>query len=691
AAGSPAYRSLAVAQSTAAALQQRVAALTVGLAVGTVRVSPAILAAHVALTDSTKVAQVMAALRADPSVASVSRDLIYTIRDGAPAPQAVRFVPFRGAAVGSARPAGAATALPNDPDYALQSWNANMTDLPRAWAITTGSSAFTIADIDMGVRFDDPTLAANLTSDGYDFVSQTTLVDLGYDSLGTICGGGGTFTTIDGDGNGPDPDPTDPNDLAFDGTNNCWQPAALGDHGQWTSGIIGAVGNDGHAVTGVAWTARIRPIRVLGITGDGIGFDVAQGILYAAGLPATGANGALVTAPSRSPIINLSLGGPGVDPSDEAAIAAAVQAGCLIVASAGNQTTDTPIYPAAYPGVIGVSAVGMDGVIASYSNAGSYVSLAAPGGEYRTDDNGGDGVLGPGWNFVSGQPVLLFGYGTSAAAPHVSGVAALLLAHEPGLTAAQLTARLEQYAARPPNSTRTDEYGWGIVNAYDALTQQDGPPRRRYVRLLDATSGATLKLVPVDATGAFALTQLAAGSYQLVAGEDEAGDGAIGVPGRRFAWAGAAAAPTVYTAASGSSLVQTAGITIGVPNESEPNDDTTSANPLSVGGYVVGQINPPDTADYYRVLIPAAGTYTFETSGVMGACGWGLELDTDLQLFGAGQTVASNDNSGATTGPFCSRITSALSPGTYYVAVTGSAGNGLADHGRYRLQVRAGN
>ncbi|MDE3217095.1 MAG: PPC domain-containing protein, partial [Gemmatimonadota bacterium] len=241
------------------------------------------------------------------------------------------------------------------------------------------------------------------------------------------------------------------------------------------------------------------------------------------------------------------------------------------------------------------------------------------------------------------------------------------------------------------NSTRTDEYGWGIVNAYDALTQQDGPPRRRYVRLLDATSGATLKLVPVDATGAFALTQLAAGSYQLVAGEDEAGDGAIGVPGRRFAWAGAAAAPTVYTAASGSSLVQTAGITIGVPNESEPNDDTTSANPLSVGGYVVGQINPPDTVDYYRVLIPAAGTYTFETSGVMGACGWGLELDTDLQLFGAGQTVASNDNSGATTGPFCSRITSALSPGTYYVAVTGSAGNGLADHGRYRLQVRAGN
>lgn len=691
AAGSPAYRSMDVARSTAAALGQRLAAITRGLPVRDARVSPAILAAHLALTDTAKIGTVMAALRADPSVASVSRDLIYTIRDGAPEPQLARFAGLPAAAAGSTTPAGAATALPDDPYYAFQSWSANIVDLPRAWAVTTGSSAFTIAVIDMGVRFDDPTLAPNLTSDGYDFVSQTTLVDLGYDSLGTYCGGGGTFTTVDGDGNGPDPDPTDPDDISFDSANACWQHAQLGDHGQWTSGIIGAVGNDGRAVTGINWTARIRPIRVLGITGDGIAFDIAQGILYAAGLPATGANGALVTAPSRSPIINLSLGGFGTDPTDEAAVAAAVQAGCLIVASAGNETTDTPVYPAAYPGVVGVSAVGMDGVIASYSNAGSYVSLAAPGGEFRTDDNGGDGVLGPGWDFVSGSPVLLFGYGTSAAAPYVSGAAGLLLAHEPGLTAAQLESRLEQYAERPPNSTRTDDYGWGIVDAYDALTQQNGPPRQRYVRLLDATSGAVLKLVPTDASGAFALTQLAAGSYEIEAGEDESGDGQIGVPGRRFAWAGPAASPTVFSTAAGSSLVQTTGIAIGVPTESEPNDGTTTANPLSVGGYVVGQINAPDVADYYAVLIPTPGTYTFETSGVLGACGWGLELDTDLQLIGpAGSVVASNDDSNAATGPNCSRISTTLAPGTYYVEVTGSSANALSDHGRYRLAVRSG-
>jgi Subtilase family/Bacterial pre-peptidase C-terminal domain len=693
ASGSPVYRSLDVARSTAAALEQRLATLTRGLPVGAVRVSPAILAAHLALTDTTQAGRVMAELRADPSVASVSRDLIYTIRDGAPAPQRARFagLPPAASPSGAARPAGAATALPNDPYYAYQSWGANMVDLPRAWAITTGSTAFTIAVIDMGVRFDDPSVAPNLTNDGYDFVSQTTLTDLGYASPGTICGGGGTFTTVDGDGNGPDPDPTDPNDVSFDSTNDCWQPAQLGDHGQWTSGIIGAVGNDGRTVTGINWAARIRPIRVLGITGDGIAFDIAQGILYAAGLPATGANNALVTAPSRSPIINLSLGGFGADPTDQAAVAAAVQAGCLIVASAGNETTDVPVYPAAYPGVVGVSAVGMDGVIASYSNAGSYVMLAAPGGEYRTDDNGGDGVLGPGWDFTTGTPTLLFGYGTSAAAPYVSGVAALLLAHDPSASAATLESRLEQYATRPPNSTRTDNYGWGVVNAYNALTQQAGPPRQTYVRLLDAASGAVLHTVPTGAGGAFAFTELAAGTYQIEAGEDESGDGTIGVPGRRFAWAGTAAAPAVFTAAAGSSLIQTAGITIGVPTESEPNDATATANPLSVGGYVVGQINPPDVADYYKVLIPTQGTYTFETSGVLGACGWGLELDTNLQLLGPdGTAVAANDDSNAATGPNCSQISTALAPGTYYVVVTGSSASGLSDHGRYRLQVRSG-
>jgi hypothetical protein len=690
AAGSPAYRSLDVARATQVKLQQRLTLITANLPVRDMRVSPAILTAHLAVTDTTAIDAVITALRADPSVASVTRDVIRGVRDGAPASQRADLSGVHVTGTSPYHPTGAATRLPNDPYYSIQQWGANMVGLPRAWAITTGSTGFSVAVVDMGIRFDHASVAANLTSDGYDFVSPTSLADLGYPSPATLCEGG-TIADIDDDGTaGPDPDPTDPDDLKYDATNNCWQHSELGDHGLWTAGIIGAVGNDGQNLTGVEWSARIRPIRVLGVTGDGIGFDIAQGILYAAGLPAVGAGGALVTAPSRSPIINLSLGGSGVDPADSSAVAAAEQAGCLVVAAAGNSTSDTPFYPAAYAGVVGVSAVGMDGVIASYSNGGAYVSLAAPGGEYRLDDNGGDGILGPGWDFETGKPTYVFGYGTSGAAPYVSGAAALLLAHEPGLSASAIAARLEQFATRPSTAGRTDNYGWGIVNAYNALTQQQGPPRATYVRLLDASSGAVVRTVAADAAGRFTFTQLPAGSYQLQAGEDESADATIGIPGRRFAWAGASGTPTDLTTTAGSSAVQTVGIALGVPTEAEPNDATSTANPLSVGGYAVGQITPPDAADYYQVLIPTAGTYTFETSGVTGACGYGIELDTSLRLLGpSGAVVASNNDNGLASGPFCSTITAALTAGTYYVEVLPST-SGLADHGRYRLQVRAG-
>src|SRR5205085_7056479 len=108
-----------------------------------------------------------------------------------------------------------------------------------------------------------------------------------------ICSSTATFITINGDGDGPDTDPTDPDDLEFDDFSGCWFHNDLGDHGLWTAGIIGAVGNEGRGAAGVNWQVKIRPIRVLGTTGDGSYFDIAQGILYAAGLPALGANGAL--------------------------------------------------------------------------------------------------------------------------------------------------------------------------------------------------------------------------------------------------------------------------------------------------------------------------------------------------------------------------------------------------------------
>ena len=171
--------------------------------------------------------------------------------------------------------------------------------------------------------------------------------------------------------------------------------------------------------------------------------------LYSAGLAAAGPNNAPVQAPSRAQIINLSLGGPSPSNTVVGRRERGLNAGSLIVAAAGNDGLDFPNYPAAFPNAMGVSAVGQDGTLATYSNAGTFISVAAPGGDYRLDDNGGGGVLGPGWNFVAGRSTYLFGYGTSAAAPYVSGMAALMLAQTPTLTAANLRSRLESFATRP--------------------------------------------------------------------------------------------------------------------------------------------------------------------------------------------------------------------------------------------------
>ena len=138
------------------------------------------------------------------------------------------------------------------------------------------------------------------------------------------------------------------------------------------------------------------------------------------------------------------------------------------------------------------------------------------------DDNGGGGVLGAGWNFSTGKPNHLFGYGTSASAPYVSGVAALLLAQTPTLTAAQLRQRIEQYATRPEGVTRSDVFGWGIVNAYNSLTQQNGPPRQTLVRLVDATTGATRAAIPTTA-GTFAFTRVPTGAYYVQASRARCG------------------------------------------------------------------------------------------------------------------------------------------------------------------------
>ena len=445
-AGAVAMAARATAQGIAQGIRFRLAPHEAAGRLRLSDVSPAILAARLRVERPEQMDSIASVLRADPAVADVARDVRVYAAD---------------------RAAEFADTIPNDPAYPDQSWNYAMIDLPRAWSITTGSAAVLVAVVDNGIRFDHPAVTANLTSDGYDFVSQAP------DSL---CAGGHIDNADDGDGY--DSDPTIPDDFVPNQANTCLNGHfSIGGHGLHVAGTVGAVGNDGVVVTGVNWTVRIRPVRVLGLLG-GTFFDVAQGILYAAGLPASDGAGGFVQAPSAARIINVSLGGPcppGTTLHD--AVIAATNANALVIAAAGDSSATAPFCPAAYQEALAVSAVGPSGLLASYSNYAGATGIAAPGG-----DVGGDAtffVLSSTCDFTTSpcSPNYAYYAGTSQATPHVSGVAALLLAADPTLTSAQLRARLTDYAVDAGSAGADAQYGAGIVNARNSLTQTLAPPR----------------------------------------------------------------------------------------------------------------------------------------------------------------------------------------------------------------------
>jgi len=654
--GSAALARASSARAFGAAIRSRLAAIVpVGVAV--TGISPAILAAKLRVADTTERDAVAAALRRNPAIATVTRNrLIWLDRTGYARARTGRAV------------AMAQRTTPNDPFYALQSWHYGLIDLPRAWSITKGSASVLIALVDDGTRFDHPALAPNLTSDGYDFVTDADTVSL--------CAGG-TITNAD-DGTGYDADPTIPASYSRNSTGTCYVPDELGAHGVHVAGTMGAVGNDGLGVTGVNWTVRIRPVRALGVAGFGETYDIAQGILYAAGLPADNGAGGMVQALSAAKIINLSLGGSDDDPTMHDAIVSATNAGALVVAAAGNEGTSAPQYPAAYPEVLAVAAVGPDAAPTAYSSFGSFVGIRAPGGNFDLGDVT-DGVTSAIWDFATGQPAYAIAEGTSMASPHVAGVAALLLAQTPSLSAGALRTRLTSFAVGPAT-----EYGVGLVNAYNSLTQSHGPPTQVYALLYSATTGAHVQTVSTGTGGAFAFSRVEDGRYFVYGATDESGDQRLGVPGRLWGALGGHAAPTVITVVSAGPYP--ASFAIGLPGEVQPNHTIASANGLAIGGYTRGVIEDSTVFDVYRVTIPVAGTYTFETSGWVAACGFALEEYTAIGLFDpGGQLITSTDFIDQDHLNYCSRLTRSLTPGTYYVGVAGVF-TGL----RYQVQARAG-
>ena len=528
--------------------------------------------------------------------------------------------------------------------------------------------------------------ASNFTQDGYNFVAGGDRLTVP-EAVCAPAGPLGATTTLHEAG--PGPDPTLPDDLRFNSADNCWSREMGGDHGLHVSGTIGAIGNDALGVTGINWKVSIRPVRVLDVTGGGSSFDVAQGILYAAGLPASDGNGGTVTAPSRASVINLSIGGPD-DSVLASAVTAATSAGSLLIASAGNGETSDASFPAGYPEVVGVSSIGPDLSLSSFTNIGGNVSLAAPGGNFRSGGVGFSGILSTTWNYVTQLANYAFYEGTSMAAPHVTGIAALVLEANPGMTNAQLRARLQSTALHVGAPGRNDQHGFGIVNAYNAITNSVGPTRKLFASVYNAATGAQLQTVAVAANGTYSFSRLPAGSYFVYGGEDENSDGVIGVPGRRFGWFGGAGAPTPIAITTGGNA--SSSFTVGTPIESKPHSTIAASNKLVVNSYMIGQITATDGPGVYSIQVPGAVKYFFEAGAVLGTCGFGIELNTKLELLDAnGATLATNDDAGLPGGPFCSGINGTFQgAGQYYLRVSGSTNpNGPPQPtGQYRIWVR---
>jgi serine protease len=313
---------------------------------------------------------------------------------------------------------------------------------PGAWDITTGSASIVVAVVDTGVRFDHPDLANQLLA-GYDMVSNTT---------------------ISNDGSARDADASDPGDYvtsaeaATSTFSNC-DVADSSWHGTMVSGLVGASGNNGIGMAGVGWNLKILPVRVLGKC-FGYDSDIIAGMRWAAGLSVAGvpAN----TTPAR--VINLSLGGDGSCSSSYAsAVSEITAAGAVIVAAAGNTSGHAVGVPANCSGVVGVAGLRHIGTKVGYSDVGSALAIAAPGGNCvnstgsclypilsTTNTGNTTPVAGSaGASYTDGNN---YAVGTSFSAPLVSGTAALMLSANPSLTPAQVTSLLKSTARAFPTS-----------------------------------------------------------------------------------------------------------------------------------------------------------------------------------------------------------------------------------------------
>lgn len=305
-----------------------------------------------------------------------------------------------------------------EPDYRVQAfatpndtyysrqWALPAVSAPSGWDISTGSTTTVVAVVDTGV-YPHSDLSGHLVA-GYDFVNSDS-------------------SPLDDEG-----------------------------HGTAVAGVIAATGNNSMGIAGVNWKTKIMPLKALDSSGSGYTSDIAKGVTYA--------------ADHGAKVINMSLGGSQYSSTFKSAIDYAYSKGVVIVAAAGNENTSANSYPAAYPNVLGVSALSSSTTRAAFSNYGAYVDVAAPGQQvYSLTNTGGYAY----WD------------GTSFSSPMVAGLAGLIVGRNSTLSAAAVSQIVTSTASDIGDAGRDNYFGWGRMNVYNALK---ATPAATIVNTVDQTA-----------------------------------------------------------------------------------------------------------------------------------------------------------------------------------------------------------
>ena len=292
--------------------------------------------------------------------------------------------------------ANISASAPNDPQYSKQ-WHLHTINVEQAWDDTKGSGV-TVAIIDTGVS-KVPDLAKTEFVTGYDFVNDKETAD---------------------DDNG---------------------------HGTHVAGTVAQSTNNNYGVAGIAYQAKIMPLKVLASSGGGTITDIADAIRFA--------------ADNKADVINMSLGGGGESQIMKDAIEYAHNKGVVIVAAAGNENRDSASYPARYARVISVAATDAQNEKAEFSNYGAGVDIAAPGG------GNGSKIWQETIDPETNEPIVAGLQGTSMAAPHVAGVAALI--KSVGVTQPDEVLAVLQQSVRKIDTDPQNYFGAGHLDASAAV------------------------------------------------------------------------------------------------------------------------------------------------------------------------------------------------------------------------------